>query len=276
MSFDSTNQARGNFTRLFNARSVCSLKGRIKYSIIIQTMKKQITTTILALAFTITAFSQNVGIGATTPNSSAALDVTSDNKGILIPRMDSAKRVAIASPAEGLMVYQKNGTKGFYYYNGSSWVFVGSASGSAIPATVGNQGKILSNNGSTLTWVEPAGPSATTAVITRAFGESTAFDFSSFTTHTTFIVDAPNQKNAISITLPHASNFTTGTIITLALPRLSLAQSNDLVLSIPGCTGLRLLDGNAVQPGSGPVSIGPGIYRHYITIGLRWYEMDKK
>lgn len=50
---------------------------------------------------------QNVGIGTTTPNASAALDVSSNNKGILIPRLDSAQRVAISNPAEGLMVYQK-------------------------------------------------------------------------------------------------------------------------------------------------------------------------
>ena len=37
---------------------------------------------------------QNVGIGTTTPNASALLDVSSTTKGILIPRMTGAQRLA--------------------------------------------------------------------------------------------------------------------------------------------------------------------------------------
>lgn len=46
-----------------------------------------------------------VGINTSTPNASAALDIESTSKGILIPRMTSAQRLAISSPAPGLMVY---------------------------------------------------------------------------------------------------------------------------------------------------------------------------
>lgn len=65
--------------------------------------------------------SAQVGIGTTTPNASAALDITSTKSGLLIPRMTLAQRNAIASPANGLLIYQTNNTPGFYYYNGSSW-----------------------------------------------------------------------------------------------------------------------------------------------------------
>ncbi len=51
---------------------------------------------------------QNVGIGTTTPNASALLDVSSTTKGILIPRMTGAQRLAIPSPSIGLMVIQTN------------------------------------------------------------------------------------------------------------------------------------------------------------------------
>jgi hypothetical protein len=63
-----------------------------------------------------------VGMGTITPNPSAALDITSNTRGFLPPRMTSAQRAAISSPAEGLMVYQTDGTKGWYGYNGSAWV----------------------------------------------------------------------------------------------------------------------------------------------------------
>ena len=47
----------------------------------------------------------NVGIGITTPASSAKLDITSTTQGFLPPRMTTAQKNAIASPASGLVVY---------------------------------------------------------------------------------------------------------------------------------------------------------------------------
>ena len=46
-----------------------------------------------------------VGIGTTTPDASAILDLKSENKGFLPPRMTTAQRDAISSPAEGLTIY---------------------------------------------------------------------------------------------------------------------------------------------------------------------------
>lgn len=63
---------------------------------------------------------RNVGIGTATPNASAALDITSTNKGVLLPRMTSAQRNAIPSPAEGLLVYNLD-CKELNYYNGTTW-----------------------------------------------------------------------------------------------------------------------------------------------------------
>lgn len=44
-------------------------------------------------------------IGGNTPDPSAMLDVQSTSKGILIPRMTTAERNAIATPATGLMIF---------------------------------------------------------------------------------------------------------------------------------------------------------------------------
>lgn len=46
-----------------------------------------------------------VGIVTMTPSTSAALDVTSTSQGFLPPRMANAQRIAILSPALGLMIY---------------------------------------------------------------------------------------------------------------------------------------------------------------------------
>jgi hypothetical protein len=59
----------------------------------------------------------NVAIGATEAHSSAVLDIVSDNKGVLIPRID---RTQVVTPAEGLLVYDIN-DKGFYYFDGAAW-----------------------------------------------------------------------------------------------------------------------------------------------------------
>ena len=72
-----------------------------------------------------------VGIGTTSPNASAALDVSSTTKGILLPTMTQTQRNAIATPATGLLVFQTDNTAGFYYYNGTAWVAIGGSGGSA-------------------------------------------------------------------------------------------------------------------------------------------------
>ena len=70
------------------------------------------------------AHAQSIGIGTLSPNPKAALDISSTDKGLLIPRMDSATRVAITSPPDGLMVFQTDQRKGFWYAIGSTWMYI--------------------------------------------------------------------------------------------------------------------------------------------------------
>lgn len=65
----------------------------------------------------------NIGIGTNAPNASALLDLTSTSRGVLFPRMTEAQRLAIASPATGLIVYQTDATEGVYVRKSTGWVF---------------------------------------------------------------------------------------------------------------------------------------------------------
>jgi len=81
----------------------------------------------------LSGYTQNVGINTDggAPDVSALLDVRSTNKGLLVPRMTQAQRIAITTPANGLLVYQTDGQQGFYYNNGSpgipAWIANGAA-----------------------------------------------------------------------------------------------------------------------------------------------------
>lgn len=80
---------------------------------------------ILLLLFLFTILSSNlpaqIGIGTTSPDNSSILDIESDDKGILIPRMTALERLAITTPADGLMVFQTDDVKGFYFFDGTAW-----------------------------------------------------------------------------------------------------------------------------------------------------------
>lgn len=87
------------------------------------------------------------GIGTTTPNASAKLEIASTDKGLLIPRMTKAQREAITLPAaaNGLMVYQTDDVTGFYVNTSAtttvSWTRVNSnwtRTGNDIAYSTGN------------------------------------------------------------------------------------------------------------------------------------------
>jgi hypothetical protein len=109
-------------------------------------MKKQIFLLSSFLLLGAMTFAQSVGINTdnSAPDNSAMLDVKSTSKGLLIPRLTEAQRTAIGTPATGLLVYQTDGTAGFYYYNSSSWMMLGTE---ANDKWTGSGTDIYYNNG---------------------------------------------------------------------------------------------------------------------------------
>ncbi len=116
-------------------------------------MKKLILSFVFVLFLTITQttiFAQGVSINedGSPADNSAMLDVKSIVKGLLIPRMSEAQKNSILSPAQGLLVYQTDGTTGFYYYDGL-WKIIGG--GYNISLNLNGTTLELTDGGGTLT-----------------------------------------------------------------------------------------------------------------------------
>lgn len=113
---------------------------------------------ILAVILGSSAAKAQVGIGTASPDASAQLEIVSNSKGVLIPRMTTYQRSSIANPATGLLVYQTDNTPGFYFYNNGQWQRLVNntelSTGGGVPTTgntllngTGNPYSTLGNNG---------------------------------------------------------------------------------------------------------------------------------
>jgi hypothetical protein len=95
-------------------------------AIIMKDFKKTLNAMLLCIIFSsigTVLFGQNVAItddDAYNAHASAMLDVKSVNKGLLIPRLTTAQRLAISPAATGLMVFDTDFGR-FFYYTGSGW-----------------------------------------------------------------------------------------------------------------------------------------------------------
>ena len=113
-------------------------------------MKKLILFLLIFLSYSAIA---QVGINATgtAPSSSAMLDVSSTNKGVLVPRMNAVQKGNIPNKVEGLMVYDTD-VHQFSYWTGSVWVNFGTTASIAVWAINGNAGNEIKNTNSGGFW----------------------------------------------------------------------------------------------------------------------------
>ncbi len=162
--------------------------------------------------------SAQVGIGTNNPDVSAMLDVSSSSKGVLLPRLTTQQRNDIASPQEGLLVYDSE-EAAFYYYTDGEWkslaecepegsgaanqvaYWTGSDDLSGSNSLVWNGGKLgigtsaplspltVSNTTGVLSFAVEA-PSGMTATDNTIAGRAAGFNLSSGTKNTAFGYEA--------------------------------------------------------------------------------------
>jgi len=104
-----------------------------------------------------------------------AFQVTSTTGGFVAPSMTAANKAAISTPVTGSLVYQTDGTAGYYYYNGSAWVQLLNSSSSITSTTnanltgpitsVGNATSVASQTGTGSTFVMNTSPTLVTPVL---------------------------------------------------------------------------------------------------------------
>lgn len=110
-------------------------------------MNKVITITMLVMAALASKAQMAITNDGTAPHSSAMLHIKSTTRGLLVPRLTSNQRNAIANPANGLMVYDTDLGALHFFRQGTGWVqMITNATGSTNGwSTTGNSGISASN-----------------------------------------------------------------------------------------------------------------------------------
>lgn len=111
-------------------------------------MKSKLFLFLLIIAFVKPCqhtMAQSVGINTTTPDSSAALDITSTTKGLLIPRLTTTQMNAISLPVAGLTVYNTDSST-YCIYTGTAWIKIITSANQGTGYFTANGNNIYNNN----------------------------------------------------------------------------------------------------------------------------------
>lgn len=173
-------------------------------------MKKLILSASFAFALltTTNTFAQQ-GFGTNQPDKSAAVDIVSSKRGLLIPRIsieDLDQAAPVSNPATSLFVYNTNTTsgEGFYYWDGSKWVrFTSSINEKNVIVTAGDNVQVdptTSPDGLTTTYKVgvQGGSKDGQVLVTKVDGATTTTEW---VDPNDFVLDALTAGNAIGIAL---------------------------------------------------------------------------
>lgn len=211
----------------------------------------------------------NIGIGTINPSTSAALEISSTNKGLLIPRMTTYERDNITNPEIGLIIFNID-CMNFNYYNGTNWESMNTSSTNAPsqPGSISGDVNVCAYSTGNIysispiagalsyNWTVPAGGVITsgqgTTSITVTFG-NTSGNISVTQIHTCGI----SSPSAMGINVNDAPS-TPGPIsgLVTAVPGQS-ATINYSITEVPNATTYNwtLPTGAVIMSGSGTNSI---------------------
>ena len=177
----------------------------------------------------------NAGIGTTSPNTSAMLDITSTTAGLAIPRLTSAQRNAILSPAQGLMLFNTT-TQAIEVYDGTAnWLqFVSEI----IPAPAG------AISGSSTVCTNESGVTYSVGAITGATGYVWTY------TGTGFSIASGANTNSITV------NFSSATAGTLTVYGTSACGSGTISAAYPIGVFTAVPSGVTASAAANPICIG--------------------
>ncbi|MEN9304575.1 MAG: hypothetical protein RL264_3004, partial [Bacteroidota bacterium] len=203
---------------------------------------------------------KNVGINNLTPDNSAILDISSTEKGLLIPRMTSTQRNAISLPQNGLMIF--NTTSNAMEINTGTttspiWSSVSTATSSTNLYT--SDGTLSANRVVT----QGANTLSFTSTATNGFSVDGA----------TFSVDAANNRVGVGTSSPvaNAALDVTSTNSGLLIPRLSLSNINNASPLSAHVAGMMVY--NTASAGSGTIAVYPGFY---YNDGSKWVRSSEE
>jgi len=115
-------------------------------------MKKKLILNVFVLLCSF-VHAQNVGIGTLSPHPSARLEVSSSDRGLLVPRVNlvaTNNPSPVSTPATSLLVYNLSTVNdvvpGFYYWDGAQWVKLSTGAANDAWLLDGNSGTNSSNN----------------------------------------------------------------------------------------------------------------------------------
>lgn len=204
----------------------------------------------------------SVGIGTSAPDPKAALDISSTDKGLLIPRLTQAQRLALTGAPQGLMVFQTDGAApGFWYYFGGQWLQLPSAQQAGVTASNG-----LSKTGADV----QLGGALTQATTVAAGSQTLTVTSSPGTLNTaTLVPDAGVTAAATGSVLMGSSSWQSFTVqqsgalkqVSLSLSPQSTATSGTLRVDVVGPLPATTVMAQATTPffGAGPVSFSLNI-----------------
>lgn len=122
-------------------------------------MKSAVVTLFAFVSLFANPLNAQVGINfdGSQPHPSAMLDVKSTDKGLLVPRMTAAQRLSIPSPADGLIVFDKDSLSLAMYVSGSWQVF---RQNLTLPPSPNTGSRISDANNNTWVETDPGGLNA--------------------------------------------------------------------------------------------------------------------